>query len=200
MVRINISWHNSYSAYITKDDKFLHSVDNIESKICLYDKNGKVIPLSLEDGVSMTFEVDCPFNVRRKINYTRNEVFIISLKDKRPMLFIPMDKVGLTLTKENVRIVNGGLFKYNINTYCINGNIVGFYGRDNESFISSHYLNRNDNTFSFNHIDTIEHTDKYEKVKKLYDEMKSLGISIGLYDCVKLLDNYTIRRKRNGKA
>lgn len=200
---ILITWHCGYHCYITDRINTIANID-IDNPINLYDEKGDIVSLSLEDGVNIRFEVACPFNVRRNVNYSRNEVFIIKNRNGCYSLFIPKEKVSLRHIKSETKEESNGMHLHTYNIYEVRGEIIGFYGRKSSTYVSPYYHEvESKDMFTFHGKLTIEETEKFKKARKLYDELIKLNIIYGyidIYDCGRLLDYFTIKRKRNGKA
>ena len=80
--------------------------------IIFYDKHGQTSVMKLDYGCSFLMELgDIPFNVRKKENFTRNEVFVIREKQRdkydhknNARLYIPMASVDLVENNHRTEI------------------------------------------------------------------------------------------------
>ena len=94
-----------------------------------YNENGNVITIALKETAQFWFNIgDNPIHVRKKINFTRNEVFCIKSKGEDEYnIFIPMSVVNFKIDKvwESEDDDLGYVWKHTQMSF--NGNFIGYF-------------------------------------------------------------------------
>lgn len=163
--------------------------------INFYDKDGNVIPFSLYDGCRFWFKInrdEC--NLRRKINFTRNEVFAIKGKqygETSYVVYIPIDAVEVKFIGKKQKSLDG----YNVrhwNEYTIKVDNYGWWGGkpDNEK------LKYKDNVITFEVTTAYKENSKQKYVNRIKNDIqKTCGVDISDYELKKILKYYDIVKK-----
>ena len=162
-------------------------------KIFFYDKDGNVEVMQLEDSVQFDIKVDCDCKVRKKVDYTRGEVFLIRRKYDEYELYIPKKKVNFKEGKETKVVTCNGLYENTIKEYT--------FDADN---LSSYYPTKINYTFFKGEDDTrvkyrtcvkVEFTELCASVQNLCADIKrNCGVLIDYFDMAKILEKYDVNK------
>lgn len=188
-MNIWIRWHVGYYAYVAMNKLHLNG-----GRIFFYNKNGDVVCFNLEDTAMFDMRVNCDFNFRKKLNFTRNEVFAIRFKGGEYALYIPMNEVNLRFIRNKEITTNNGFYVYKYKLYSIKGTELHFW---NEKCDLGKVRQGDNGTIIFEEFGGCAETEEHKKIDKLkVDIIQNCDVSISDYDLSKILQKYRIIKKK----
>jgi len=192
MMNALVKWQVGY--YITIDFQFMQLQD-----ACLhfYDKDGNVVTFRLDDGCQFWLDIQCDeFNIRKKHNFSRNEVFAIKHKkysEDYYSVYIPMDAVDLTHLGKKTAKCSDGYHIEHYNEYALKVSEYGWWSGEKPNHENLKHTN---DAVIFKENISITPTKKQKFVDNLSDEIyETCGISISDYGLKKMLKYYDIVKK-----
>lgn len=188
MMNIWIRWYVGFFAYI--DMQRLHLK---RGEIYFYDEKGNVVRCDLTDSVQFDMRVNCGFNFRNKVNYTRNEVFAIRHKGGVYSLYIPMSEVGFTklgLVQKKCDDKGMGYYVYRRNSF--NATNLNFW---NDKCNCGSFTAKDDKII-FQVYETFKPTKKAKNVADLQTQIKeTCGVYIEERDLADIVEHFNITKK-----
>ncbi len=192
MNEILIRWgKNSASYYASIGLQMFYLKDG---KIFFYDKDGNVEAVTLEGCVQFDIKVDCDCEVRKKVDYTRGEVFLIRRRCDKYELYIPKKEVNFKEGKETKVAICKGLYESTIKEITFDADNFSLYY---PTMINHTFFKGEDDTrVKYKTCDKVETTELCESVQKLCTDIKrNCGANIDYFDMVKILEKYDINKK-----
>ena len=188
MMNIWIRWHIGYFAYVDMQRLSLKHGD-----IYFYNEKGNVVRCDLTDSVQFDMRVNCDFNFRNKVNYTRDEVFAIRHKGGDYSLYIPMSEVGFTkLGLVNRKNDDKGMGHYVYRRYSFNATNLNFW---NDNCNYGNFTAKDDKVIFMNYV-TFKPSEKAKNVVDLQTQIKeTCGVYIEERDLADIVEHFNITKK-----
>ena len=189
MMNIWIRWQVGYFAYLDMQRLTLK-----HGELYFYDAKGNVVRCDLTDSVQFDMRVECDFNFRNKVNFTRNEVFAIRHKGGDYSLYIPMSEVGFTkLGLIHKKSDDKGLGYYVYRRYSFNGSNLNFW---NDKCNYGNFKAEDNKIFFKTYVD-FRPTEKATKVAELQEQIKeTCGVYIEERHLADIMEHFVITKKQ----
>lgn len=194
MITISVVWNCGYTANIwgTGD---LQRLRLYRGKIRFYDGES-FVDCDLTDSVMFDIKVDCPFNIRKKANFNRGEVFAIrEIGEDEYTLYIPSSQVGLRKSGTTSYKDDNKTTKYFFDKYTFKGYNLRFWNDEcnhgNFEFEGNSVSNITFKVFS-DAIMTLKGKAIRAFVKDVQD---TCGVSLDEWKITKIWDSYDFVKK-----
>lgn len=170
------------------------------NKLAFYDHYGNLVNVPLHDGVGFwcSLQGDININVRKKENYTRNEIFVIKRPKKYGEVvydaYIPMGAANLKHIGECKKVSGDGNYISYYSEYTFRGSNLEFWSGDKPT--DPTMATEDENTLKMAVYTNYGHTEKKQKLDELAADVKATsGVDISSYDLERILEHYTIIKK-----
>lgn len=196
VTNFNVFWRPFKGFFINLFGCGCYHIDNL----MLYDFNGNCVGVPLGDGVSFlcSLEGDIPISVRKKENYTRNEIFVIKRPKKYGEViydaYVPMGPADLKHIKDIEQVSGDGNFISHYTEYSFRGSYLKYWGEDEP--IGAKFSTEGEDRLKMLVYTKSEYTEKKQNLDALADDIKATsGVSISSYDLERILEHYTMTKK-----
>lgn len=184
---IFITWYCGYYASICGEALRL-----LNGQIIFYSEDAHIVVCKLTDSVMFNMSVKCAFNHRRKVNFKRNEVFVVPMGNQEHQLYIPMKAVNFRHDASVDKEINDGLITLTRKYYSFNGDCLCFWNKKCDEGIFKAVQAR-ENRISFYIAADYRYTEKYHTIAQLKEQIQAeCGVDITSYDLNKILDKFNI--------
>lgn len=193
MITISVVWYCGYTANIwgTGD---LQRLKLYRGKILFYNDDESFVKCDLTDSVMFDIKVDCPFNIRKKANFKRGEVFAIREKGENEYtLYIPASQVGLTNSGTTSYYNDNKTSKYIYNKHTFRGYNLRFW---NDECNHDNFVSEQENEITFKVFSDARKTAKGKAIRAFVKDVHdTCGINLDEWKVAKIWDNYDFVKK-----